>query len=148
MNLDNDIVFLIFQVHCFLHLWFSSFLTVNAPAFPTTAILLLLYFSTFLFFLHSLLPAPPFPALRYAVGFSRSIAIFTSAGLFYATVTILYSSIPLPWEMAQRMITTMLDCLAICTALDMGCKKGILLNSVLMQLKKDGTSERVIELDC
>ncbi|KAH7676797.1 S-adenosyl-L-methionine-dependent methyltransferase protein [Dioscorea alata] len=148
MNLDNDIVFLLFQVLCFLQLWFSSFLTVKAPAFAVMAILLLLYFSTFMFFLHSFLPTPPFPTLRYVIGFSDSITAFTSAGLLYAAANILHSFISLQWEMAQRMIATVLDCPAIRTALDVGCEKGSFFNSVVMQLKKDGTSGRVVGLDC
>ncbi|XP_039146162.1 uncharacterized protein LOC120283530 [Dioscorea cayenensis subsp. rotundata] len=124
-----------------------GFLAVNAAAFAAAAILLLLYFSPFLALLHSLLPAAPLPALRYAAGFSGSVVAFTSAGLLYAAANVLYSSIPLRWEMAQRMVAAVPDWSAVRTALDVGCGRGILLNSVAMQLKKGGSSGRVVGLD-
>ncbi|PKU59688.1 uncharacterized protein LOC110116149 [Dendrobium catenatum] len=125
-----------------------GFLFFHAFVFIISSLLLLLYFSPFLSFLHSLLPSLPTPFLRFAAGFSGSVLALSALCLLFAAANIMYSSVPLRWIMAQRMISTVPDWSAVRTALDVGCGRGILLNAVALQLKKQGSSGRVVGLDC
>lgn len=49
--------------------------------------------------------------------------------------------------MAQRMVNAVHDWSTVKTALDVGCGRGILLNAVALQLKKEGSCGRVVGLD-
>nr|GLL47061.1 uncharacterized protein LOC109150365 [Ipomoea trifida] len=58
-----------------------------------------------------------------------------------------YSSVALRWEMAQKMVGAVGDWTCVKHALDLGCDdRGILLNAVALQLKKAGSSGRVVGL--
>lgn len=124
-----------------------GFLVLHAFSFTLFSLLLLLYFSPFLSFLHSFLPALPAPFLRFAAGFTGSVLALSALCLLFAAANILYSSLPLRWLMAQRMVSAVPDWSAVRTALDLGCSRGILLNAVALQLKKEGSSGRVVGLD-
>ncbi|KAK8930978.1 hypothetical protein KSP39_PZI016781 [Platanthera zijinensis] len=124
-----------------------GFLILNAISFIAITILLQIYFSPFISFLHSLLPSLPTPALRCSAAFAGSVLAVSALLLLIAAANILYSSLPLRWLMAQRMIAAVPDWSAVRTALDLGCHRGILLNVVALQLKKQGSSGRVVGLD-
>ncbi|XP_010905461.3 uncharacterized protein [Elaeis guineensis] len=124
-----------------------AFLALHAALFASLSLLLLFYFPHFLTFLHALAPAAPLPAIRFAAGFAGSVAALSALCLLYATGDVLYSSLALRWEMAQRMVAAVPDWSAVRTALDVGCGRGMLLNAVAMQMKKEGSGGRVVGLD-
>ncbi|PKA62781.1 2-phytyl-1,4-beta-naphthoquinone methyltransferase, chloroplastic [Apostasia shenzhenica] len=124
-----------------------AFLVCNALSFAVISLLLLLYFSPFLSFVHSVLPGLPLHFIRFAAGFSGSVLALSALCLLFAAANVFYSSLPLRWDMAQRIVAAVPDWSAVRTALDVGCGRGILLNAVALQLKKEGSSGRVVGLD-
>ncbi|KAG1368171.1 malonyl-[acyl-carrier protein] O-methyltransferase [Cocos nucifera] len=118
-----------------------AFLVLHATLFAGLSLLLLLYFP------HALAPAAPLPALRFAAGFAGTVAALSALCLLYAAAEVLYSSLALRWEMAQRMVAAVPDWSAVRTALDVGCGRGMLLNAVAMRMKKEGNGGRVVGLD-
>ncbi|CAL9134811.1 unnamed protein product [Musa textilis] len=125
-----------------------AFLALHAALFAAIALLLLLRFPSSLALLRSLLPAAvPLTALRFLAGLAGSTAALSALCLLYAAGSVLHSSLALRWEMAQRMVAAVPDWSAVRTALDVGCGRGILLNAVAMQMKKEGSGGRVVGLD-
>ncbi|XP_008775321.1 uncharacterized protein LOC103695709 [Phoenix dactylifera] len=124
-----------------------AFLSFHAAIFAAVSLLLLLYFVPILDFFHSLLPGVPLPAIRFAAGFTGSVAALSALCLLFAAGNVLYSSVALRWEMAQRMVAAVPDWVAVRTALDVGCGRGMLLNAVAKQMKKEGSGGRVVGLD-
>ncbi|KAK9269347.1 hypothetical protein L1049_001118 [Liquidambar formosana] len=121
------------------------FLLIHAIFFSFLSVIFLLYFNSVCLFLESLLPIG---AVRYAAGFTGSVTALSALCLFFAAGNIFYSSVTLQWEMAQRMVSSVHDWSAVKHALDVGCcGRGILLNAVALQLKKAGSSGRVVGLD-
>ncbi|CAK9175254.1 unnamed protein product [Ilex paraguariensis] len=84
---------------------------------------------------------------RFAAGFTGSVTALSAVCLFFAAANIFYSSVILRWDMAQRMVSSVNDWSTVKHALDLGCGRGILLNAVALQLKKAGSSGRVVGLD-
>lgn len=124
-----------------------AFLAFHALLFAFLSFLLLIYFTPFLSSVHSLLPALPLPLLRFAAGFLGSVLALSSLCLLFAASNVLYSSLPLRWLMAQRMVAAVPNWFSVRTALDVGCGRGILLNAVALQLKKEGSCGHVVGLD-
>ncbi|KAH0453571.1 hypothetical protein IEQ34_017895 [Dendrobium chrysotoxum] len=124
-----------------------AFLIFHSFLFALLSLLLLIYFTPFLLSIHSLLPSLPLPFLRFAASFSGSFLSLSSLCLLFAAANVLYSSLPLRWLMAQRMLAAVPNWFAVRTALVLGCGRGILLNAVALQLKKEGSSGRVVGLD-
>ncbi|KAL5715628.1 hypothetical protein ACHQM5_017422 [Ranunculus cassubicifolius] len=124
------------------------FLLIQAFIFSFLSILFLLYFhpicTTFDSLLSTFLPAG---AIRFIAGFTGSVTAISAVCLFFAAGNIFYSSVSLHWEMAQRMVNVVSDWSTVKTVLDVGCGRGILLNAVALQLKKEGSSGRVVGLD-
>lgn len=124
------------------------FLLFHAIVISFLSVLLLLYFSPFSLFLHSyIFPSLPPPFSRFISGFLGSLTAISAVCLFFASANIFYSAVSLHWEMAQRMLASVTDWSTVRTALDVGCGRGILLNSVALMLKKQGSSGRVVGLD-
>ncbi|KAK3037898.1 hypothetical protein RJ639_031789 [Escallonia herrerae] len=123
------------------------FLLIHAVVFTILSVLFLLYFNPICYFFETLLPAVPGGAARFAAGFTGSVTALSAVCLFFAAGNIFYSSVSLHWEMAQRMVSVVNDWSTVKHALDVGCGRGILLNAVAMQLKKEGSSGRVVGLD-
>ena len=67
--------------------------------------------------------------------------------LFFAAANFFYSAALLQHDMALRMVSAIRDWSTLKHALDLGCGCEILLNAVAMQLKKEGSSGRVVGLD-
>ncbi|KAJ6752113.1 hypothetical protein OIU85_002530 [Salix viminalis] len=65
----------------------------------------------------------------------------------FAAGNFFYSAVGLHYEMAQRIVSCVNDWSTVKVALDIGCGRGILLNAVATQLKKTGSSGRVVGLD-
>ncbi|PSR96348.1 Mucin-2 like [Actinidia chinensis var. chinensis] len=124
------------------------FLLLHAIAFSTLSLLFLIYFDPICVFFESLFPGLPGGAARFGAGFTGSVTALSAVCLFFAAGNIFYSSVSLHWDMAQRMVAAVPDWSAVRHTLDVGCGgRGILLNSVAMQLKKAGSSGRVVGLD-
>ncbi|KAK9688980.1 hypothetical protein RND81_09G026200 [Saponaria officinalis] len=126
------------------------FLLIHALLFSLLAVLLLVNFelvttmlSTFRLFALVL----PAGSARFAAGLIGSATALTAVCLLFAAANFLYSAVPLRWEIAQRMLSVVTDWSNVKTALDVGCGRGILLNAVALQLKKQGSSGRVVGLD-
>ncbi|XP_009766460.1 uncharacterized protein LOC107794951 [Nicotiana tabacum] len=120
------------------------FLLIHAIFFSVLSVLFLLYFEPICYFLqHFLLGAS---AARFTAGFTGSVTALSAVCLFFAAGNIFYSSVSLHWEMAQRMVNAVTDWSTVKHALDLGCGRGILLNAVALQLKKSGSSGRVVGL--
>ncbi|XP_059646168.1 uncharacterized protein LOC132307721 [Cornus florida] len=123
------------------------FLLMYAITFSSLSVLFLLYFGPICAFVESFFPSLPGGASRFAAGFTGSVTALSAVCLFFAAGNIFYSSVSLQWEMAQRMVGVVNDWSTVKHALDVGCGRGILLNAVAMQLKKEGSSGRVVGLD-
>ncbi|CAA0815948.1 S-adenosyl-L-methionine-dependent methyltransferases superfamily protein [Striga hermonthica] len=123
------------------------FLFAHAVVFSILAVLFLLYFEPMCTFLeHQALPGPA--SARFAAGFAGSVTALSAVCLFYAAVDFLYSAAPLRWEMSQRVVSAVSDWSAVRNALDLGCTgRGMLMNAVALQLKKSGSSGRVVGLN-
>ncbi|KAK6134502.1 hypothetical protein DH2020_031736 [Rehmannia glutinosa] len=99
---------------------------------------------------HLLLPAalPPGPAsARFAAGFTGSVTALSAVCLFFAAANFFYSAVSLHWDMSQRIVSSVHDWSSVKHVLDLGCGRGILLNAVALQLKKSGSSGRVVGLN-
>ncbi|KAJ7948605.1 2-phytyl-1,4-beta-naphthoquinone methyltransferase, chloroplastic [Quillaja saponaria] len=126
------------------------FLLCQAILFSILSVLYLLYFSPICIFFERLLSIAAVPSIsaRFAAGFTGSVTAFSALCLFFAAANFFYSSVPLHYDMAQRMVGVVKDWSTVKLALDVGCcGRGILLNTVATQLKKEGSSGRVVGLD-
>ncbi|WCJ32138.1 S-adenosyl-L-methionine-dependent methyltransferases superfamily protein [Euphorbia peplus] len=125
------------------------FLLFHAIFFSIISILFLFHFDSLCKILESalLLIASTTGAARFAAGFIGCVTALSSVCLFFAAGNFFYSSVALHHDMAQRMVSYVNDWSSVKTALDIGCGRGILLNQVATQLKKTGSSGRVVGLD-
>ncbi|XP_054794534.1 uncharacterized protein LOC129300038 [Prosopis cineraria] len=126
------------------------FLLCQAILFSILSVLYLLYFNPICAFFELLLSiaAVPSGSARFIAGFTGSVTALSALCLFFAAANFFYSSVPLHYDMAQRIVSTVSDWSSVKLALDLGCcGRGILLNAVATQLKKEGSSGRVVGLD-
>ncbi|XP_059662611.1 uncharacterized protein LOC132308525 [Cornus florida] len=123
------------------------FLLIHAIIFSSLSLLFLLYFNPICCFFESHFSALPGGGARFAAGFTGSVTALSAVCFFFAAGNIFYSAVSLHWDMAQRMVSAVNDWSSVKHALDVGCGRGILLNAVAMQLKKGGSSGRVVGLD-
>ncbi|KAE8713070.1 PAP-specific phosphatase HAL2-like family protein [Hibiscus syriacus] len=121
------------------------FLLFHAVFFSLLSLVFLLYFESIFHFFQTFLSSPG--AARFAAGFSGVVTAISAVCLFFAASNFFYSSGPLHYGMAQRMVGSVNDWSTVKLALDIGCGRGILLNAVATQLKKTGSSGRVVGLD-
>ncbi|XP_010520900.1 PREDICTED: uncharacterized protein LOC104799915 [Tarenaya hassleriana] len=122
------------------------FLLVSAVLFSILSSLFLFYFPQICAFLDSTFLLHRLSSSA-AAGFAGAVTAISALCLFFAAANMLYSAGPLRHEMAQRMVGCVGDWSGVKTALDVGCGRGILLNAVATQLKKTGSSGRVVGLD-
>ncbi|KAG8386281.1 hypothetical protein BUALT_Bualt03G0132700 [Buddleja alternifolia] len=120
------------------------FLLINAISFSILSLLFLLYFESACYFLQHFFPGPA--SARFAAGFTGSVTALSAVCLFFAAANFFYSSVSLHWDMSQRIVSSVPDWSSVKQALDLGCGRGILLNAVALQLKKSGSSGRVVGL--
>lgn len=126
------------------------FLLCQAILFSVVSIMYLLYFPSICIFFERLLSiaAVPSGAARFAAGFTGSVTALSALCLYFAAANFFYSAVPLHYDMAQRIVSAVSDWSSVKLALDLGCcGRGILLNAVATQLKKEGSSGRVVGLD-
>ncbi|CAO2836053.1 unnamed protein product [Amaranthus hypochondriacus] len=125
------------------------FLLFHALLFSLLSIFILLYFAPVTTTLSGLrlFSVLPGGSARFAAGFFGSITALIAVCLLFAAANFLYSAVPLRWEISQRMLAAVTDWSNVKTALDVGCGRGILLNAVALQLKKQGSSGRIVGLD-
>ncbi|CAH1447700.1 unnamed protein product [Lactuca virosa] len=124
------------------------FLLIHAIVFSASSLVFLLYFNWICYSFESILPSVFSTSIaRFTAGFTGSVTALSAVCLFYAAGNMFYSSVALRWDMAQRMVSAVHDWSTVKTVLDVGCGRGILLNAVAMQLKKEGSSGRVVGLD-
>ncbi|CAH2069983.1 unnamed protein product [Thlaspi arvense] len=122
------------------------FLLLNAIAFSVLSTVFFLYFDPICVFVESFLFSSS-SAARFSAGFFGAVTALSAVCLFFAAANFFYSAVPLRYKMAQRMVGSVGDWSNVKTALDLGCGRGILLNAVATQLKKTGSSGRVVGLD-
>ncbi|XP_022976551.1 uncharacterized protein LOC111476912 [Cucurbita maxima] len=120
------------------------FLLLHAVFFTALSLFYLSYFEIICSFFEILFSGA---SARFAVGFTGCVTAISAFCLFFAAANIFYSSLPLHYEMALRMVNAVSDWSTVKHALDLGCGRGILLNAVATQLKKEGSSGRVVGLD-
>lgn len=126
------------------------FLLCQAILFTILSVVYLLYFNHICVFFERLLSvaAVPSGSARFAAGFTGSVTALSALCLFFAAANFFYSSVPLHYDMAQRIVSAVNDWSSVKLALDLGCcGRGILLNTVATQLKKEGSSGRVVGID-
>ncbi|KAF7822756.1 Methyltransferase type [Senna tora] len=126
------------------------FLLCQAILFTVLSLLYLLYFDSICVFFERFLSIAAVPSVsaRFAAGFTGSVTALSALCLFFAAANFFYSSVPLHYDMAQRIVSAVTDWSSVKLALDLGCcGRGILLNAVATQLKKEGSSGRVVGLD-
>lgn len=123
------------------------FLLFHAMLFSVLSVLFLLYFQPICRFIDNYFLFNGGPGARFAAGFAGCAMALSALCLFFAAGNFLYSSVGLRHEMAQRMVNYVNDWSSVKVALDIGCGRGILLNTVATQLKKTGSSGRVVGLD-
>ncbi|GLT50796.1 hypothetical protein SLA2020_242580 [Shorea laevis] len=121
------------------------FLLCHAVLFSVLSVLFLLYFDVIFHFFQTFFSSPG--AARFAAGFSGAFTAISAVCLFFSAANFFYSAGPLHYDMAQRMVGSVNDWSTVKLALDIGCGRGILLNTVARQLKKTGSSGRVVGLD-
>ncbi|CAM8891195.1 hypothetical protein QQ045_027997 [Rhodiola kirilowii] len=121
------------------------FLLLHAIFFSFLSVLFLVYFDSVCFFFEWIFLSDG--GARFAAGFTGCVTALSSMCLFFAAGNIFYSSVSLHWDMAQRMVSLVNDWSTVKHALDVGCGRGMLLNTVALQLKKAGSSGRVVGLD-
>ncbi|XP_068644467.1 uncharacterized protein [Aristolochia californica] len=123
-------------------------LLIHALVFSMVSLLILFHFTSLSSVIHSLVPFLPQGGPRFVAGFSGALTALLSLCLFFAAHNFFQSSLSLNWIMSQRMLSSITDWSSVKSALDLGCcGRGILLNSVALQLKKQGSSGRVVGLD-
>lgn len=124
------------------------FLLIHAIVFSASSVGFLIYFNWICYLFEMISPSLFSNSVaRFAAGFTGSVTALSAVCLFYAAGNMFYSSVALRWDMAQRMVNAVHDWSTVKTVLDVGCGRGILLNTVAMQLKKEGSSGRVVGLD-
>ncbi|XP_065862153.1 uncharacterized protein [Euphorbia lathyris] len=128
------------------------FLLFHAMFFSILSVLFLFYFDSLCKILETAVllfasSARATGAARFSAGFIGCVTALSSVCLFFAAGNFFYSSVALHHDMAQRMVSYVNDWSSVKTALDIGCGRGILLNAVATQLKKTGSSGRVVGLD-
>ncbi|CAI9088569.1 OLC1v1022921C1 [Oldenlandia corymbosa var. corymbosa] len=123
------------------------FLLIHAVFFSALSVFFLLYFEPICYFTQHFIPVIGPSLARFLAGFMGSVTALSAVCLFFAAANFFYSSVSLHWEMSQRIVNAVSDWSTVKTALDLGCGRGILLNAVAMQLKKSGSSGRVVGLD-
>ncbi|KAJ8764697.1 hypothetical protein K2173_007786 [Erythroxylum novogranatense] len=125
------------------------FLLFHAVFFSVLSFTFLFYFEPICSFLETffLFGNGPGGAARFAAGFTGCVMALSGVCLFFAAGNFFYSSLALHHDMTQRMMGCVGDWSTVKLALDVGCGRGILLNSVATQLKKTGSSGRVVGLD-
>ncbi|XP_073026637.1 uncharacterized protein [Primulina huaijiensis] len=121
------------------------FLLVHAMCFSVLSVVFLFYFEPICHFLQHFFPGPA--SSRFAAGFTGSVTALSAVCLFFAAGNFFYSAVSLHWDMSQRIVSSVSDWSSVKHALDLGCGRGILLNAVAMQLKKSGSSGRVVGLN-
>ena len=118
------------------------FLLFHALLFSVLSLLYLFYFDAMGSFFESVFSligvALPGGAARFAAGFTGSVTAISAVCLFFAAANFFYSAVPLHHEMALRMVSAVNDWSTVKHALDLGCGRGIQLNAVATQLKKEG----------
>ncbi|KAL1206539.1 hypothetical protein V5N11_027109 [Cardamine amara subsp. amara] len=122
------------------------FLLLHAIAFSLLSTVFFIYFNPICVFLELFLFSNA-AAARFSAGFFGAVTALSAVCLFFAAANFFYSAVPLRYEMAQRMVGSVGDWSSVKTALDLGCGRGILLNAVATQLKKTGSSGRVVGLN-
>ncbi|XP_073125658.1 uncharacterized protein [Henckelia pumila] len=121
------------------------FLFIHAMGFSVLSVVFLFYFEPICHFLQHFFPGPA--SSRFAAGFTGSVTALSAVCLFFAAGNFFYSAVSLHWDMSQRIVSSVSDWSSVKHALDLGCGRGILLNAVAMQLKKSGSSGRVVGLN-
>lgn len=136
-------IYAIYGMEQWQTLWF---LICHAIFFSVCSVVFLIYFGRICVFFNSFL-AIGAAAARFSAGFTGAVLALSAVCLLFAACNFFYSALPLHYEMAQRMVGSVNDWSTVKTALDIGCGRGILLNAVATQLKKTGSSGRVVGLD-
>ncbi|KAK2423491.1 S-adenosyl-L-methionine-dependent methyltransferase superfamily protein [Trifolium repens] len=122
------------------------FLLCQAILFSVLSVLYFVYFDPISGFFEKIFTGTA--VARFAAGFTGSVTALSALCLFFATANFFYSAVPLHYDMAQRIVSAVNDWSSVKLALDLGCcGRGILLNAVATQLKKEGSSGRVVGLD-
>ncbi|KAK4795559.1 hypothetical protein SAY86_027885 [Trapa natans] len=120
------------------------FLSLHAVLFSFMSVLFLVYFDPICALFEAFVSSPA--GARFVAGFTGFVTAISAVCLFYAAGSFFYSAVPLHNEMAHRMVNAVGDWSTVRSALDLGCGRGILLNTVATQLKKTGSSGRVVGL--
>ncbi|XP_045801409.1 uncharacterized protein LOC123895218 [Trifolium pratense] len=122
------------------------FLLCQAILFSVLSVLYFVYFDPISTFFERIFTGAA--VARFAAGFTGSVTALSALCLFFAAANFFYSAVPLHYDMAQRIVSAVNDWSSVKLALDLGCcGRGILLNAVATQLKKEGSSGRVVGLD-
>ncbi|GLJ33690.1 hypothetical protein SUGI_0677140 [Cryptomeria japonica] len=128
--------------------WHSLVLTLlQGSALGVSSFLFMTYFGPICTFLAGSFHFLPIHAWSFVAGFVGSLMALLAVCYFVTAASIWYSDGILHWKMAQRIVSVVNDWSNVKTALDIGCGRGILLNTVAMQLKKEGSCGRVVGVD-
>lgn len=128
--------------------WHSLLLTLfQGFVLSVLSFLLMTYFGQICHFLARSVPSLSIQAWRFAAGLAGSLMALAAMALLFKAANDWHSKVILHWEISQRMVGMVSDWSNVKTALDVGCGRGILLNTVALQLKKEGSSGRVVGLD-
>uniref|UniRef100_A0A0C9S4D3 TSA: Wollemia nobilis Ref_Wollemi_Transcript_25345_1465 transcribed RNA sequence n=1 Tax=Wollemia nobilis TaxID=56998 RepID=A0A0C9S4D3_9CONI len=128
--------------------WHSLVLTLlQGSVLSVSSFLFLAYFGQICNFLAKSFPVLPIHAWSFVAGFVGALMALLAVMYFITAANIWYSDVILNWKMAQRMVGMVFDWSNVKTALDVGCGRGILLNAVATQLKKEGSCGRVVGVD-
>eukprot|EP00252_Welwitschia_mirabilis_P017154 TRINITY_DN38068_c0_g1_i1.p1 TRINITY_DN38068_c0_g1~~TRINITY_DN38068_c0_g1_i1.p1 ORF type:complete len:300 (+),score=-4.96 TRINITY_DN38068_c0_g1_i1:68-901(+) len=116
-------------------------------AFSVSSFLFLCYFEQICRFLAGNFPFLSLQMWSFLAGIIGCVAALVAICFFVTAVNTWYSNVVLHWKTSQRMATLVGDWSNIKSVLDVGCGRGILLNAVATQMKKEGSSGRVVGMD-
>ncbi|KAJ7533129.1 hypothetical protein O6H91_13G034500 [Diphasiastrum complanatum] len=121
-------------------LWRAAFLA-------SLQILLLNSFNFVAGYVTSVFPFLPIQAWSFLLGFGMGVMALMILCFLVSALNVFYSGVVLQWKMIQRMLGMVEGWHGVQSVLDVGCRKGMLLNAVALKLKKEGSGGRVVGVD-
>eukprot|EP00897_Mesotaenium_endlicherianum_P003875 jgi/Mesen1/3515/ME000197S02531 len=89
----------------------------------------------------------PKQVFHFIVGFSVGIVGLLAAAFWVTLANTLYTSLYLKFRIARRMVSLIDDWSAVESALDVGCGRGLLLNTLALRLLKERAGGRAVGVD-
>ncbi|KAL2651422.1 hypothetical protein R1flu_019550 [Riccia fluitans] len=119
----------------------------QAIAFSVPSGLLYFYFSYCTRTLASVVRFVPVQLWAFIIGFFMGAMVLMAICFIVTAGNFLYTNVVLRHRIARRMVGMVEDWSKVESVLDVGCGRGLLLNTVALRLKKEGCGGRVVGVD-